>query len=386
MRIYRHESVLEAARARVAWLFDEFQNVVVNFSGGKDSTVVLNLALEEAERRGRLPLPVVFIDQEMEWQATIDLVEQVMLDPRVEPRWYQVPFLFPNSASQDAWISVWDPELEDRWMRPKHPIAIHDYPFDKPYDFYKMFPAIVHRHSGDMPTATIGGVRAEESPGRTMGVTMQATYKWATWGTISDRKRGHYNFYPIYDWGYRDVWKAIHSHGWSYCSIYDKMYQYGYYIQDMRVSNLHHETALTHLQFLQEIEPRTWERLTRRLPGMNTVKHLGTSAFTAPKQLPFMFADWREYRDYLLPRLVSDDKIRANLAAHFARLDKKYARMRRPEARHKVEIASILVQDGDVMTKIKNWEASPAVATWRKYDRGDQIPLKHLQTNPYING
>ena len=72
MKIYLKDTVLEAARNRAARLFDEFDNLYVAFSGGKDSTVTLNLALEEAERRGRLPLPVIFIDQEAEWQATID--------------------------------------------------------------------------------------------------------------------------------------------------------------------------------------------------------------------------------------------------------------------------------------------------------------------------
>jgi len=80
-----------------------------------------------------------------------------------------------------------------------------------------------------------------------------------------------------------------------------------------------------------------------------------------------------------------DDDKREGFARKFAKLDVKYARMRSQERRHKAEIGSILANDFE-FTKLGNWEASPVVATWRKYDRGDQIPLKHLQTNPYING
>lgn len=386
MKIYLRESVLEAARKRVAWVFDEFEHVIVNFSGGKDSTVVLGLALEEAERRGRLPLPVHWIDQEMEWQATADFAEQVMTDPRVLPRWFQFPFRFPNSASAQAWTIVWDPAIPDLWMRPKHPLAVHDNPLDPSLLFPDLFEAILCHYYGNQPVASIGGVRAEESPSRAMGVTSFATYKWVTWGTKGNPKLGHYNFYPIYDWGFRDVWKAIHEHGWPYCTIYDRMYQYGYRVQDMRVSNLYHETALKHLLFLQEIEPQTWERLTRRLPGIHAIKHLRNSALRVPDELPPMFTSWVEYRDYLLRHLVQDEGIRTSLAKTFADLDRRYEGIGSPERMYRVMVASILVQDGDVMTKLRNWENSPIVSTWRRWKRGDNIQRKHLLTNPHING
>ena len=59
--------------------------------------------------------------------------------------------------------------------------------------------------------------------------------------------------------------------------------------------------------------------------------------------------------------------------------------MKSPDMRHRVEITSILANDYEFV-KLGNWEAAPAVNTWRKYNRGDAIPLKHRQTNPYING
>jgi predicted phosphoadenosine phosphosulfate sulfurtransferase len=385
MKIFLNETVLDAARKRIAWLFDEFPNVVVNFSGGKDSCVVLNLTLEEAERRGRLPVPVHWIDQEAEWQATVDYTQSVMEDPRVLPRWFQMPMKIFNATSTiEPWLLCWNPADRERWMRDKWPGAIVDNPFGTDR-FSELFPAILAHYYPNEPVASIGGVRAEESVRRTMAVTELATYKWVTWGTVQSKKLGHYNFYPIYDWGYQDVWKAIHQHGWSYCSIYDKMYQYGYPTRDMRVSNLHHETAIKHLRFLQEIEPHTWDRLTRRLRGINTVKHLQGTSMEAPKNLPPMFASWIEYRDYLLARLVTDPEARDAFAKKFASLDKRYEGMRSSEKRHKVEVSAILANDYE-FTKILNWEASPMVGTWRKWKRGVNIPLTQLRNNPYING
>jgi len=384
MRIYQKQSVFEAAQKRIAWLFDEFENIAVNFSGGKDSCVVLNLTLAEAERRGRLPLTVQWVDQEAEWQATVDYVAHVFSDSRLAPRWFQIPIKIFNATSPaEPWLYVWDPDKEPLWMRSKHPMAITQniYGTDR---FAKLFGAILKHHYPASPVASIGGVRAEESPGRSMGITSFATYKWATWGTKENAKLGHYNFYPIYDWSYRDVWAAIHRNNWPYASIYDAMHQYGYKVQDMRVSNLHHETAIKHLRFLQEIEPHTWQRLTTRLRGINTIKHLQKLSMEVVKELPPMFSSWREYRDHLLANLITDPEIKAKFVEKFRTLDQRYADIARPDMRYKVEIASILTNDFH-FTKLNNWEASPEMGTYRKWKKGIAVRPDLLRFNPHIN-
>ena len=78
MKIFSSQNVFDAALDRIRYLFDEFENVVVGYSGGKDSTIILNLALQVAKEKDRLPLPVLFIDQEAEWHGTIDMVKNVM--------------------------------------------------------------------------------------------------------------------------------------------------------------------------------------------------------------------------------------------------------------------------------------------------------------------
>ena len=64
MKIFLADDVLVAAKKRIRWVFEEFEHVAVNTSGGKDSTVVLELSLQVAEEMGRLPLKVMFVDQE----------------------------------------------------------------------------------------------------------------------------------------------------------------------------------------------------------------------------------------------------------------------------------------------------------------------------------
>ena len=84
MKIYSNKTVLEAAKERIKFLFEDFENVVVSYSGGKDSTVILGLCLEVARELNRLPLKVMFLDQESELAATIDIVQEVMSSEEIE--------------------------------------------------------------------------------------------------------------------------------------------------------------------------------------------------------------------------------------------------------------------------------------------------------------
>ena len=143
MKIYGKQNVFDAALDRIRWLFDEFPNVICGVSGGKDSTVVFHLTLMVAKEKGRLPLKVMFLDQEAEWEATIDQVREIMDNPDVEPMWFQIPIrLFNATSTQEHWLYCWDENAKERWMRPKESYAYTEnrYGTDR---FGEMFEAIV---------------------------------------------------------------------------------------------------------------------------------------------------------------------------------------------------------------------------------------------------
>ena len=61
MRIYSKKNVFESALDRIRYIFDEFENIMVCTSGGKDSTVIFNLCKIVAKEKNRLPLKVLFL-------------------------------------------------------------------------------------------------------------------------------------------------------------------------------------------------------------------------------------------------------------------------------------------------------------------------------------
>src|SRR5690606_26140793 len=71
---YTGKTVLEAARERIAFVFDTFEQVIVSVSGGKDSTALAHLVLVEAKRRGR-KVGLYFLDEEVVYESTVKQVE-----------------------------------------------------------------------------------------------------------------------------------------------------------------------------------------------------------------------------------------------------------------------------------------------------------------------
>lgn len=335
--------MLDAALRRIRWVYENHEHVGVNYSGGKDSTVALGLTLQVARELGRTPVDVLFVDQEAEWQCVVDHIREVGAIPDVNLHWMQMPIRISSAvATTDQWLYCWQEGAE--WMREKEPDSIHVNDLGTE-TFKDVFGAWQQVNFPGVAAAQIAGVRTEESPSRLLGLTTYETWRGQTWGSRVHKKRDHFTWYPLYDWRMSDVWKAIHDHGWPYCSLYDIYYRYGVPARLMRVSSLHHEGAIRQMFMLQEVEPDTWDALCRRVDGAHTAGQLNWSAFKVT-DLPPMFRDWEEYRDHLLENLIADPEQRERMRAKFAAADDKYRHDPRTFAELvKTEIQSLLVGD-----------------------------------------
>lgn len=298
------ENVLEAVKKRISFLFDNYDNIQLAFSGGKDSTVLFHLVNAEAIKRNRKFI-LYFQDQEAEYQGTIDLVEWAMSQPNVIPQWYQVPIFMTNAAShQQLFLWAWGDGEE--WVREKHTLAIHKLDKKYPKRFYKfnLWVAQQNRKNFDGSFVSIIGLRAEESPDR----------RFVMFGEDSEmfwlrRKTEPHKAYPIIDWSYTDVWKYLIENNLRYNKVYDKMYMLGGNLRSFRVSNLVHEKAFRCLTDLQELEPETYDKLERRLQGVHTAAMYGKeNLIYSIKELPQQFKTWKEYKDFLLTSIHPDLK------------------------------------------------------------------------------
>ncbi|MCD7875736.1 MAG: phosphoadenosine phosphosulfate reductase family protein [Cloacibacillus porcorum] len=302
-KIYLQQNVLEAAQERISAVFDEFENIVVSVSGGKDSTVLLNLALAEARRRDRR-LRVFFLDQEAEYQATIDIIDHYMNLPEVEPWWIQLPMEMFNATSYvESFLTAWEPG--QKWMREKSPLAVDELDAEYPHRFYQFiswFQAVMA--ADNESTCFLIGLRAEESLNRFRTVIKNPGYKDWKWTTAGG---GVVKAYPLYDWTFEDVWIYIVKNNVMYNRIYDFLYGCGFHIQEMRVSNLIHSHSFQCLPLLQKFEPETYNRLVERLKGVHVAaRYASEPAIYSNRAIPDAFKSWKEYRDFLLETIPSE--------------------------------------------------------------------------------
>lgn len=381
MEIYLQKNVYEAAKERVAFVYDNFKNVVVNFSGGKDSTVVLNIALEVAKEKGRLPVNLFFFDQEAEWEHNIEYIRRTMNRPDINPMWYQIPFKINNAASGDEnWLHCWEDGKE--WIREKEDISIKTWePTGKEEEFYEMMDILPTQYFNGEPVAALCGMRCEESPKRKIAITEgNPCFKYVLWG--EKRKRGKLDFDPIYDWTYSDVWKYIHDNKLDYCEIYNYMWQYGVPIKNMRISNVTHEQAITSLYIMQEIEGDLYNKLTKRLGGISASSQM-KEAFYHVDSLPFMFHTWEEYRDFLLEKLIKESDRDVFRHEFNSNRSVSYRRNRRLYEDYCRTCVNSIMRNDVSLTLTKQFHSRITVSEWRYWLKNGV--KKYKTDNEYIN-
>jgi len=310
-RYHKDKTVLDAARERVSFVFDQFETITVSVSGGKDSTVLAHLAMVEAHRRGR-KINLFFLDEEAMYQSSIDQIEYLMdLYPEnVNKLWVQIEFRLTNATSFDeGQLICWEAGKHKEWMRSKKAYAIQHRMWsleaqtvrdrNKGFGFYD---AIENFERCYTNTAFLVGLRAAgESPNRWRAVVknpISVNGHRIFWGSP---KGNNFSLYPIYDWNTSDVWRYIYDEKLRYSKIYDFQLKKGYPLNEMRVSSLIHERSFKSLCDLPEFEPKTYVRLCKRIKGIALAQETGKNAklFRARK-LPKNFKSWVAYRDFLL--------------------------------------------------------------------------------------
>lgn len=269
-------SVIKAARERIAYTFDNFEKIYISFSGGKDSTVMLHLVMDEAIRRGR-KIGVLFIDLEAQYNLTIEHVEKCyeMYKDHIEPYWCCLPLHLRNAVSvyETHWI-CWDREKILSWVRDIPANTIHDekkFPFfRKGMEFEEFVVEFGQWYAQGKQCACFVGIRSDESLNRfrTISNTTKERLEDKKWTSLVVDKV--YNVYPVYDWRTEDIWTY---HGRNpekpYNQLYDMMYKAGLKISQMRICQPYGDDQRKGLWLFHLIEPETWGRIVARVNGAN---------------------------------------------------------------------------------------------------------------------
>ena len=76
MKVYTDKNVFDASLERIEYAFDNFDNLCVSFSGGKDSTLMIQLVNMIAKKKKK-QFDVLFIDMEAQYLMTIEHINSL---------------------------------------------------------------------------------------------------------------------------------------------------------------------------------------------------------------------------------------------------------------------------------------------------------------------
>jgi predicted phosphoadenosine phosphosulfate sulfurtransferase len=255
------------AMSRMEYIFDTYDQVAVSFSGGKDSTACLNLALQVATDKKKLPLTVFTFDEEAIPPETVDYMQRVSERDDVRFLWYCLPIEHRNAcSSKEPYWYCWAPEARDKWVRELPPTAITEPLTAKRCGIPDQIGKIFDPKKGMV--ANIMGIRTQESMTRFRHI---ATKKGDRAYIMPPSTFKHVsNVYPIYDWDAEDVWLAPHLKGWDYNRAYEIMSLVGIPITQQRCCPPYGEQPIRGLWKFRQCWPDLWAKMTERVHGAAT--------------------------------------------------------------------------------------------------------------------
>lgn len=318
-REYLSKNVFEALQERFHFLFNEFDNIFISFSGGKDSGLLLNLLLDFRKKYyPNKTIGVFHQDFEAQYSVTTEYIEKTFSrlekEENVELYWVCLPMATRTAlSSYEMYWYPWDDTKEEIWVRPmpKHPYVIHLENNPITTYHYKMHQEDLAKQFGrwyrlshkNKKTVCLLGMRSDESLQRYSGIlNKKYGYKDTCW--ISNQFKDVWCASPLYDWSTGDVWHANYSFGYEYNRLYDLYYMAGLKPDQMRVASPFNDYAKDSLNLYRVIDPKIWVKLVGRVQGANftaiyaRTKAMGYKNLTLPEG-----HTWESYTHFLLSTL-----------------------------------------------------------------------------------
>ena len=313
MKIYKDQDVLSAARDRYKFIFNNFDNICFSFSGGKDSSLMIQIANIVAKKLNKV-FDVMYIDLEAQYKHTIEHVYELKELSQIRDFYHiALPLYLRNAVSvlQPKWI-CWKPEDKELWVRdlPKDSINLtNNYlPFyDRVMEFEEFVPSFNKWYAdtkGGMCAVGVG-IRADESLNRFRTIALpknKVMFENKPWTT--QIYKNTFNFYPLYDFKTQDVWGAISLLDLKYNKIYELMYKNGLSIHEQRLCQPYGDDQRNGLDQFKALEADTWEKILNRVNGVNFGNiYCRSYALGNIKSFKPDFMTWEQYTVFLLESL-----------------------------------------------------------------------------------
>lgn len=260
--------VVSAAKARIKWLLQHFDEVQVAFSGGKDSLVVLELVDQVYKELGRTDkVKAKFMDEELVADPIIDFVQSVAESGRYDLMWYCLPMYtgFYTMGKHMPFLA-WDKNRVWHRQPPDRPYVVRDVGVDTRHLNENTLGTVLYPQREGHRVVELTGIRAEESMKRFLSVNRLRQGELPNYASVT--VEGHlYSAKPIYDWVERDVFKFFKDYNIQYCPFYDSQVWVG---TPLRVSSALHERAIGQFLKLKELAPRFYESIRSVFPEIET--------------------------------------------------------------------------------------------------------------------
>lgn len=270
-------NVLEATRSRVKWTFDNFERIYLSFSGGKDSTVMLHVCMEEARSRNQ-KIGLLIVDLEGQYKLTIDHLSALVNEyiDHIELFWVCLPIHLRNAVSvYEPFWKCWDSKKKKDWIRKLPEGSISDlskFPFFRDgMEFEEFVPEFGEWYSQGKLSACLVGIRSDESLNRYRTISSKDKITLKDKCYTTKVTESVFNVYPIYDWRTEDIWIYHYKNpSKRYNQLYELMHKAGLSISQQRICQPYGDDQRRGLWLFHLIEPETWARVVSRVNGANS--------------------------------------------------------------------------------------------------------------------